>query len=133
MQYFIFSLVRIDSFLGITNHIVRELQKCWTDEEKWEKECNFSRTGQHGGVFNGNTCKAILGPSSTLVLEGMIPLELLGYVVVLKSLNRVVESCFGFDLHPEFQAHIKLFGLAFSALEISITPKVFYRPNFVFI
>lgn len=113
-------------FVGITNHIVKELRKCWTDEENWEKECNFSQTGQHGGVFNGNTCRAILGPASTLVLERMIPLELLGYVVALKSFNKVVESCFGFVLNPEFRSHIELFGSAFSALEISFTPKVFY-------
>ena len=49
--------------------------------------------------------------------------ELLECVAAFKALNRVVESCFGKKLSPNYERHIFEFRHAFLALGVSVTPK----------
>ena len=56
--------------------------------------------------------------SNKSIVEG------LPYIAVLRAFNRVVESCFGMQLAPNYKEHIARFSLLYRELEISVTPKV---------
>ena len=105
------------------NHIVESLRSCWPDIDYWTRSCNFLLNGQHGQIYNGNTCRAILGPISTHDLESRLPLELQSYVAALKALNKVVETCFGQDLAEDYIIAIASFQRVYFDLGISVTPK----------
>ena len=59
--------------------------------------------------------------SNKSIVEG------LPYIAVLRAFNRVVESCFGMQLAPNYKEHIARFSLLYRELEISVTPKVSLR------
>ena len=46
------------------------------------------------------------------------------YLTTFRTLDKVVASCFGVDLDPEYSENIKNFKDAYEKLGISITPKV---------
>ena len=64
---------------------------------------------------------ALMKESNKSIVEG------LPYIAVLRAFNRVVESCFGMQLAPNYKEHIARFSLLYRELEISVTPKVSLR------
>ena len=51
-------------------------------------------------------------------------MTLLSYVTCLRSLDKVVKTCFGQDLDPNFEAIIQEFRINYLDLDIPITPKI---------
>jgi hypothetical protein len=54
----------------------------------------------------------------------MCPLTVLPFVAAFCAFNKVVESCFGCVLLPEFAAALQEFRARYVDLEIAVTPKV---------
>ena len=49
------------------------------------------------------------------------------YVDLLVAFSMVVESCFGNEVVPGYEAHIQDFQAKYRALGITVTPKVFEK------
>ena len=60
-----------------------------------------------------------LKTQSTQVVKNGLP-----YLAAFRAFDKVVSGCFGLDLDPEYTNYITNFEEAYSALGISITPKV---------
>ena len=92
------------------------------DVALWLKSINvYPKKYQHG-AFIGKDCIRIL--KSLDKLQQVAPLHILKYVHALRCLRRVVDSCFGMTLDPEYEAHIAQFADIYLDLGISVTPKV---------
>ena len=61
---------------------------------------------------------ALRKESSMAMVEG------LPYIAVFRAFNKVVESCFGMQLAPDYKTCISNFSLLYRELGISVTPKV---------
>ena len=51
----------------------------------------------------------------------------LPYIAALRCFSKVVASCFGNILADTYMEDIKMFKDAYMALEITVTPKVFFK------
>ena len=98
------------------------MESVWSEVVEWERTCNVERDPQFGGSFDGNSSRRLL--KNTDSLDAIIPLQFKHFVTAFKSLNRVVHSCFGTALDPDYIAHIDAFKQAYTDLNISITPKI---------
>ena len=108
--------------LGIVKHVYEKMFKEWCDVALWLKSINVYPKKYQYGAFIGKDCIKIL--KSVDKLQQVAPLHILKYVHALRCLHRVVDSCFGMTLDPEYEAHIAQFAEIYLDLGISVTPKV---------
>jgi hypothetical protein len=109
--------------LGAVNHM-------WTGMEaefpeicrNFARKLNIERESFHGGSFNGNSCKKIL--KKTDVLRELGSIECLKFVDAFKAFNDVVHSCFGNELHENYNTTIDNFKKAYLDLGLSVTTRV---------
>ena len=90
----------------------------------WVKKCSVTRKITHGNRYSfvGNDCKKLL--RSTDVLASMRCFGIEKYVDYFRKLNKVVDSCFSKDLHPNYEEYIQNLKVSFMDLDIAITPKL---------
>lgn len=102
------------------------LLKIWPDAENWPRLCNVSRDPMHGGAFNGNACRQLLKKAD--VLDYISPLIVKPFVEAFRAFNKVVESCFGEDLDPDYLDSIEGFKQKYMDLVqlgyVNVTPKI---------
>ena len=108
--------------IGCFNHLFREMQKKWPMADEWPKRVGVVQCGYHGGEFTGGHCNKLL--KNVDVLAQFCPLHILPFVRVFRSLNVVVQSCFGANLSQTFLQDISEFAECYQDLGISTTPKV---------
>ena len=114
---------------GLYDHLDKQLMenKCSITATDLSTDLGLKRFQYHGGQFNGNQCKKLLGNISKLK-DNLVKAG--AYSVgepVLKALeyfNMVVDSCFGQELKSDYQVHIAKFADSFLALGKNVTPKV---------
>ena len=81
-----------------------ELEQVWPQFQDWLKACNVKKTDYHGGSFEGNDSRALLKNINRL--EELFPvtnLKTKKYSIALSALNEVVATCYGPELHPDFE------------------------------
>ena len=108
--------------IGPVNTIFRAMEKEWPEALKWAKACNVEREAMHGGSFTGNACHKLL--SRVDVLRSLCPIQGLKYAETFDLLRRVVDACYGQELHRNYLQQIQHFRQSFLALGIPVTPKV---------
>ena len=81
-------------FEGAMNHINKNLE--WSTEN-----FVYSKTGQHGGKFNGNPCKKMVINWSLFLSQWTEEFSLFAYYH--RDLDAVIHSGFGMKLGPEFK------------------------------
>ena len=82
----------------------------------------MKKTEYHGGQFEGNDCRKILKKIDSL--EERCPDEFLDFITAFRSLNDVMEACYGSKLAPDYLTKISKFRVDYLILGISITPKI---------
>ena len=109
------------------------MKKLWPECEEWLNRCHVQADVIHGGSFTGNTSRKLL--KNVGILRDMkYPRKCASFIDAFQSFNDVVESCYGADLHPEYEKKIMEFKTNYLKLGINISPKihaVFYHvPDF---
>ena len=84
---------------------------------------------QGSNSFEGNQARKLLQRVDKLErdvkdLDFETAAKALPFVETLRQLDKVVTSCFGQTLDPEYENHIAAFSRQYRTLDISITPKV---------
>ena len=110
--------------IGPVNTLYDGLEKVWPQSEEWLKICKVKKTGYHGWKFEGNQSRELLKKVDKL--EGLCPtnINVTKYVKAFKALNKVVSSCYGYELAPDYQDKIRAFSKAYLNLGINVTPKI---------
>ena len=117
--------------MGAVNTVYDHMQSQMPDIVcEWAKQCNVTKDRNFGSGFNGNACRKLLKNVEKLHviriqkdLDEYEDYDL--YIKVLQTLNYVVISCFGHDLHPLYETHIKNFAYAYNQISgLRVTPKV---------
>ena len=102
------------------------MRSVWPEAEKWPKKCNVEIDPMHGGTFNGNGCRRLL--KSTDILQAEANFAAQPFVAVYKSLNVVVNACFGIGLNQDYKNYIDDFKVHFLDLVelgyVNVTPKI---------
>ncbi len=111
--------------------LFKALLAIWPMAENWATDCGVQREPYHGGVFNGNACRKLLGKVS--YLEETCPHK--EYINTFKAFTEVVDACFGKELAADYKDKINYFHMCFASLEgVNITPKlhalIFHVPQF---
>ena len=88
----------------------------------WLDSINVFQKNYHPGVFVGKDCMTIL--VSLDKLQQISSIHILKYFHALRCLHRVVVTCFGMTLEPEYEENIEQFAEIYLDLGISVTPKV---------
>ena len=92
----------------------------------WSDLLCISRRHYHGGQFIGNHCSKLL--ESVGILEEMLLLNgaivAIPYVETFRKFQKVKETCFGKDLHPDYKNAIKEFKSSYIGLGIPVSLKV---------
>ena len=100
------------------------VEKHWPDTAmEWARSCHVQKDAQHGGTFDGNSCRLLLKNVDTLDRINT-SLACQRFVMAFRMFNCVVQSCFGNELKPGYKEAILLFKQAYLDLNISITPKI---------
>ncbi len=107
---------------GVTLTLCQGLQREWAECHEWLDACGVQRDEYHGGSFTGNASCRLL--RSTDQLRSMCPLAGLPFAAAFCAFDRVVQSCFGCQLLPEFANALLEFRDRYLDLAISATPKV---------
>ena len=98
----------------------------WPNAADWPKSCNVMAEPMHGGVFNGNGCRKLC--KNTDILQSQANIQAQPFVAAFKSLDAVVDSCFGKDLADDFKEHIQAFKVKYLDLVklglVNVTPKI---------
>lgn len=121
----ILSFVALSSLhflLGATNFLLDKLQRDYPNiAEKWLKICALSRNANFGHALNGNGCRILLKKTDLLEKISSNSNE---YVLLFKAFDRVVNSCFGNSLDPNYVEHIRNFEKIFHDANLRETPKL---------
>ena len=109
--------------IGPVNKMYNALETIWPDSEEWLKSCSVKKEEYHGGSFAGNDSRRLL--QNVNRLEALNPpASCEKFVSASKSFNEVVSSCYGTELHSDFQHKIAIFARDYMKLGITVTPKV---------
>lgn len=93
-----------------------------TAAEAWLKKAGVEKEPQQGGCFTGNSARKLL--KSADHLQSTMVIAVMPFVKAFRSLNEVVDSCFGNDLDPTIKDKMQRFQEDYDNLEIHYTPKV---------
>ena len=109
--------------IGPVNKMYAALESLWSDSRNWLKLCNVKNKDYHGGSFVGNESRKLL--KSIDCLEALSPpSSCTKFINAFKLFNQVVSSCYGSELHPEFEYKIATFAKCYMKLVISVIPKI---------
>lgn len=108
---------------GTVTTIFNSMKKLWPESDKWLKESQVLMEAMHGGCFTGNDARKLLNNVKKLD-ELNPPDSCIPYFNAFESFSKVVHSCFGSDLLPDFSTKIDEFYTSYLNLGISVTPKV---------
>ena len=100
--------------MGAVNSIYDHMLKEWSEAAKWPDSCHLIRSTIPGGTFDGNSCRKL---KNVDLLRLICPVHILKYVHVLSDLRKVVDSCFGSRLTPEYVQNIHNFQTSSLSLE----------------
>ena len=108
--------------LGITQKIVHSIEGVYPRTTEWLNEINVSKQPQRGGQFTGNNCRKI--QKSVDVLQRMMDEDGASdfareHVELLQLQDKVIESCFGDKLLPDYAESIVEFRNKFQSMNIS--------------
>ena len=103
-----------------------QVARCLDLEKVVEMRVSLVREALHGGIFNGNSSRKLL-KKCDLLLDCCPRRSQLAIVKpffeVFKSLDLVVESCFGYKLQNDYLEKIFDFETKYEEANISLTPK----------
>ena len=121
---------------GPINKIYSAPEPIWPQSMYWLKALNVKKEEYHCGRFADNNSRNL--PQNVGCLKALNPPSSYGkFVRACNSFNKVVSSCYGTELHPEFQCKIAIFSKDYMKLSITVTPKVhavmFYVAEFCLI
>ena len=108
--------------LGIVNKVLTEIRKDWKSGiDEWFASLSLDKKGyqyEHNTDFNGKNCTDVLTHVGSLIeqTQGKHMFWIQPHLRTLQVLRKVVSSCFGFDLHPNFGAYIAEFKTAWKVL-----------------
>ena len=89
------------------------------------KRLNIKREEYHGGSFCGNDSRKLLKNVSILAEIAPNPSDnVKNYIEAFKSFDKVVASCFGKKLFPDYVEKINDFKVKYNRLKINVTPKI---------
>ena len=108
--------------LGVVKLVYDNMYKEWPGAALWIAELNIKQKNYHSGAFVGNDCMKML--KNIDKLQQMAPIQIQRFVHLLRIFYKIVESCFGMDLDPDYKVYIKNFKQVYSDLHIKVTPKV---------
>lgn len=108
--------------IGPVNVLYDELSKVWPQCKQWIEQLHVKREDYHGGSFNGNDSRKLL--KNIAMLEQIAPENVSGFVETFKAFNKVVDSCYGKELLPDYKVQIFEFKQCYKKLKIGVTPKV---------
>ena len=126
----------LHAMMGATGKLVTELIKTFPDKEQGQKfvntfmaKNNISWCAYQPGTFEGNQARKFLRKSAELEKEArLLPLSsaipAIAFSRTLRSLDKVVEACFGQELEQNFENDIRKFEELYRMLDISVTPKM---------
>lgn len=117
---------------GFVNHIY------WTGivplvgEERaslWPKKLHLVSKDYHGRIFEGNACRKMLKHADQLldpeIYQDVGVLSLIRFVSALKSMNKLVDSCFSTRIvNHDFKKHLNELAKTFQGTELSETLKI---------
>ena len=109
----------IGSFTTLHKHLETKSPEI---AQRWLRECHILKDEYHGGTFTGNNARTLL--KKVDLLASFCSLDCLPYVEAFRALDRVVHSCFGMDLDPNYNLCVQKFIDSCLALDINITPKL---------
>lgn len=109
--------------IGAVSTLYKHMEEQFTSTaHTWLVDSNVRMNSYHGGTFTGNDARSLL--KKVDILASKCPLHCLPFVKVFRSLNKVVKSCFGYELEQNFERHINEFREEYLALSINVTPKI---------
>ena len=94
------------------------LELLWPDSKSWLKLCNVKKEDYHGGSFAGNESRKLLKSIDRRLEALSSPSSCTKSINAFKSLNKAVSSCYGSELHPEFQDKVATFAKDYMKLGI---------------
>ena len=108
--------------LGIVNKVLTEIRVVWKARlDAWFESLSLDKAGYQFETtdFNGSNCLKVLDNVDSLIQdtqrgEGIFWIQ--PHLRSLQKLRKVVYSCFGFVLDPDYRAHIGEFKDAWQAL-----------------
>ena len=116
-------------FMGVTsrlfNFLVDEMESL---AMSWIKELHLEKSVYHGSTsFNGRSCRVLV--QNYARLEALAPndgsrFRLQRFIQVFRSLDTVVDSCFGTVLREGYATDIEIFEQAYIDLGYPASPKV---------
>ena len=107
---------------GVVKHIYDQMYQEWPGVAHWLNDINIKQKNYHNGAFVGNDCMLMLKKLDKL--QQMAPLCIQKYVHLLRIFHKIVNSCFGMNLDPQYELHLRHFKDVYCDLGIKITPKV---------
>ena len=123
----IFAIPELHIMEGIVNTLIEHLEIRWTKENMnvLYSRLHITKTGQHGGKFNGNPCRLLL--RNWAMIYDNLPIELKSFGECLRLINLIVDACFGTRLDESAESHMKNLEQCFKSLiddfGVSMTPK----------
>ena len=98
--------------LGVVNQMVKSLEKVIpTLVEEWVAYSQAKRVAYHGGVFEGNACKALVDNVDYLEMLVMNDSTkhtafVMSIINVLRNFGKMRHACYSKTLEPDFETHI---------------------------
>lgn len=108
--------------IGPVCTLFKHMQNVWPAAKSWLEACHVERQMYHGGTFTGNTCITLL--NNLHLLHTLSPPSCCKFVETFRCFKRVVDSCYGKDLHAQYHARIQDFKNSYLHLGIPVTPKI---------
>ena len=107
-----FSIPPLHLLLGLVNTTYNALTFKFPEASAWPNRLGLVREAQHGGIFNGNSSRKLLIKCALLLdcCSGRSQMAVVKpFYEVFKSLDLVVESCFGYVLQKNYLEKIPTF------------------------
>ena len=111
---------------GVSFHIFKAIAKEWGEEKAYKWLQKYVGKVDPSIGFKGKQARKFIKIADKMALsrEHKFPRKLNKFIRTLKAFDSVVTTCFGNELKEGYEDKIQAFRNSFTALGISITPKV---------
>ena len=107
--------------LGITLALYNGLKAKYPETDDWLSSINIAFQPMHGLQLAGNECRKMLKPTANGLSEVVQP-----YADLFIQFDKVVKSCFGNELIPDYKEHIETFAKMYTELGLSVRATKFH-------
>jgi len=117
--------------LGITLALYNGLKAKYPETDDWLSSINIAFQPMHGLQLAGNECRKMLKPKNVNVLmqqatENGVFEVVQPYADLFIQFDKVVKSCFGNELIPDYKEHIETFAKMYTELGLSVRATKFH-------